>query len=82
MSLHFVLKVNEQPIGACVIRCLNADRGVPAPDAVYDYEVEVDTLVSGERTVGTVQHRYGDDAWKLVHTALDQVMREPTVLTR
>lgn len=82
MSLHFVLKVNEQPIGACVIRCLSSDRGVPDADAIYDYAVEVDTLTPGELVVGTVQHRYGDGAWKLVHAALDQVLREPTVVTR
>jgi hypothetical protein len=85
VSLHFVLKVNEQPIGVCIIRCLNADRGVPDPDAVYDYEVRVESLATlepGQHVTGTVQHRYGDGAWKLVHAALDQVLREPTVVTR
>jgi hypothetical protein len=74
MSLHFVLKVNSAPIGACVIQRRDHGRD-PDEDTVLTYDVEVDDLQhdTSDRTA-TIQHRYGDGAWVLTRKALGAVL--------
>lgn len=64
MALWFQLKVNTELLGTVEIRrCTTLDLADPAAiaDVISTYTVRRDTAY-----VGTVQHRYGDGAWKLL----------------
>lgn len=77
MSLHFVLEVNDAPIGACSIQRRH-DPSAPEPlldDAVSTYDVEVDDLQHDTPNLtAVVHHRYGDGAWALVRAALNAAL--------
>ncbi|OZE77169.1 hypothetical protein CH305_18195 [Rhodococcus sp. 15-649-2-2] len=77
MSLHFVLKANEQPIGSFVAT-RTVDHGT-TDDAVNGYDVTIDT--PDWEWDGHVQHRYGDGAWTLVRRAIDQMEAEVAAAT-
>jgi hypothetical protein len=68
VALWFVLRVNDQGIGAMSIRRVS---GTDHPLSTNTYEVEVDGGRAGE-----VTHVYGDDVWKLVNKAVALVVEE------
>lgn len=68
MALWFELKVNRTEIGLVEIsRRENLDLSDPSvEDAVSTYDVYCE-----DDYVGTVKHRYGDRAWKLLALAAE-----------
>lgn len=79
MGLHFPLMVNNKPIGYFeAIRGENLTspgRDIPGPDdtLLYDYELHQFNHIGNthKQKVGTVSHRFGDGAWKLVSRILE-----------
>lgn len=70
MTLHFTLNVNGQSIGEGMdIKRLAPGR--PVPDDVNDYLVQA--KCDGKWHTVTVEHRYGDGPWALVHKALGAI---------
>lgn len=69
--LHFELVVNQWPTGLrfSALRTSNTDCH-PNRDDVSTYEVTI-----GDWS-GAIDHRYGDGAWTLVSTALNQMLAE------
>lgn len=74
MALWFELKVNAERIGVVEIRRLeHLDLTDPAAiaDAVSTYEIRRD-----EQVIGSLMHRYGDGAWRLLAEAADLIATE------
>ncbi len=65
MALWFVLRVNDRSVGSCEIR-RTAPLDDVGPDTVCTYDVRVDGQIRA-----TVQHRYGDEPWRLVALAME-----------
>lgn len=73
MSVWFALRINSGHIGTVEIRrteYLDLSDKAAIQDVVSTYEVKRDDVL-----VGTVEHRYGDGAWRLVSLACDLVAR-------
>ena len=70
MSLHFDLKMGLETLGFMEIQRIdNTDRNTLSDNEVSTYMVRVNGVEKG-----TVRHRYGDGAWALLRTALDELM--------
>lgn len=74
MALHFVLNINDQPLGVCVIQRREV-LDLTDPDAIADtvstYDVTVHEQRSNTERAAVVEHRYGDGAWALVRAGLN-----------
>jgi hypothetical protein len=72
VSLHFDLMVNRTTIGYMEIQRIDNTGVTKLPDDVVStYMVRVNGAEKG-----TVRHRYGDGAWALLRTALDELMED------
>lgn len=74
MALWFNLRINRSGIGMVEIRRredLDISNSAAIQDAVSTYDVFRD-----EEQIGTVEHRYGDRAWKLLALATDLLAKE------
>lgn len=74
MALWFRLNINSERIGTVEIRRrerLDLTDRAAIQDAVSTYEVRRDGVL-----LGTVEHRYGDKAWRLLATAAELIAKE------
>lgn len=74
MALWFKLRANRQCLGTVEIRRredLDITDQAAIQDAVSTYDVYQD-----DEKIGTVRHRYGDRAWKLLALATELLAKE------
>lgn len=67
MSLNFVLRINEYPIGA--FEAVRID-GEADPDYINTYRIRIYSKTLQLEWEGEVKHRYGDGAWALVERSM------------
>lgn len=74
MTLWFNLKINSELIGHVEIRRVQP-LDLSDPAAIQDVVSTYDVYRDGHRQ-GTVEHRYGDQAWRLLALAADLIARQ------
>ncbi len=74
MALHFDLCVNNTKIASFEAVRITSTEARPNPDDVNTYKVEVKRFDQDFLYAGQVEHRYGDEAFALVHRALGDMI--------